>query len=110
MSFYQNISGIRHWLIISFGVPIYISLCTILLSGCSFFISSATVGMTKNLSWFWLIRHYPPSRLASFTFLTPFFGVFAGGLLLNEPMTSSLLLALVLVGVGIYLVNRPNAE
>jgi len=50
MSFYQNISSIRHWLIISFGVPIYISLCTILLSGCSFFISSATVGMTKNLS------------------------------------------------------------
>jgi len=65
------------------------------------------VAFITYLSWFWLIRHYPPSRLASFTFLTPLFGVLAGGLLLNEPITSSLLLALVLVGIGIYLVNRP---
>ncbi|MFC1828547.1 DMT family transporter [Thermodesulfobacteriota bacterium] len=68
------------------------------------------VAFITYLAWFWLIRHYPPSRLASFTFLTPLFGVLAGGLLLNEPITRSLLLALVLVGVGIYLVNRPVAE
>ena len=61
------------------------------------------------LAWFWLIRNYPPSRLASFTFLTPLFGVLAGGLLLNEPITRAMLLALVLVGTGIYLVNRPVA-
>ncbi|MBW1849324.1 MAG: DMT family transporter, partial [Deltaproteobacteria bacterium] len=29
------------------------------------------VAFITYLSWFWLIRHYPPSRLASFTFLTP---------------------------------------
>jgi drug/metabolite transporter (DMT)-like permease len=68
------------------------------------------VAFVTYLAWFWLIRHYPPSRLASFTFLTPLFGVLAGGLLLSEPITGGLLLALVLVGVGIYLVNRPNAE
>jgi len=50
MSFYQNISSIRHWRIILFAVPIYIILCTVLLSGCSFFISSATVDMTESLS------------------------------------------------------------
>jgi len=61
------------------------------------------------LAWFWLLRHYPASRLASFTFFTPLFGVIAGGLLLDEPITKSLLLALVLVGTGIYLVNRPKA-
>jgi drug/metabolite transporter (DMT)-like permease len=61
------------------------------------------------LAWFWLIRNYPPSRLASFTFLTPLFGVLAGGLLLNEPITRAMLLALVLVGMGIFLVNRPVA-
>ncbi len=65
------------------------------------------VAFITYLAWFWLIRHYPPSRLASFTFLTPFFGVIAGGLLLNEPITRNLLMALVLVGMGIYLVNRP---
>ena len=67
------------------------------------------VAFITYLAWFWLIRHYPPSRLASFTFLTPLFGVLAGGLLLDEPITGGLLLAMVLVGAGIYLVNRPNA-
>jgi drug/metabolite transporter (DMT)-like permease len=66
------------------------------------------VAFITYLAWFWLIRHYPPSRLASFTFLTPLFGVIAGGVLLNEPITGSLVLALVLVGMGIFLVNRPN--
>ncbi|MFH2219482.1 MAG: DMT family transporter [Pseudomonadota bacterium] len=68
------------------------------------------VAFVTYLAWFWLIRYYPPSRLASFTFLTPLFGVLAGGVLLNEPITQSLKLALVLVGFGIYLVNRPAAE
>lgn len=61
------------------------------------------------LAWFWLVRHYPASRLASFTFLTPLFGVLAGGVLLHEPITRLLLLALILVGTGICLVNRPDA-
>jgi len=67
------------------------------------------VAFITYLAWFWLIRHYPASRLASFTFLTPIFGVIAGGMLLNESITSVLLLALLLVGTGIYLVNRPPA-
>lgn len=68
------------------------------------------VAFITYLAWFWLIRNYPPSRLASFTFLTPLFGVLAGSLLLNEPITRALLLALVFVGTGIYLVNRPVAN
>ncbi|MFQ5595389.1 MAG: DMT family transporter [Anaerolineae bacterium] len=67
------------------------------------------VAFITYLAWFWLIAHYPASRLASFTFLTPLFGVLAGGALLDEAITSTLLLALVLVATGIYLVNRPAA-
>jgi len=67
------------------------------------------VAFITYLAWFWLIAHYPASRLASFTFLTPLFGVLAGGVLLNEAITSTLLLALALVGSGIFLVNRPAA-
>jgi drug/metabolite transporter (DMT)-like permease len=67
------------------------------------------VAFVTYLAWFWLVRSYPVSLLASFTFLTPLFGVLAGGLLLKEPITSRLLAALVLVGSGIYLVNRPPA-
>ena len=68
------------------------------------------VAFITYLAWFWLIRNYPPSRLASFTFCTPLFGVLAGGLLLKEPITAKLLIALVCVGLGIYLVNRPDKK
>jgi drug/metabolite transporter (DMT)-like permease len=64
------------------------------------------VAFVTYLAWFWLLRHYPPSQLASFTFLTPLLGVLAGHFLLNEPISSMLIISLVLVGVGIYLVNR----
>jgi drug/metabolite transporter (DMT)-like permease len=67
------------------------------------------VAFITYLAWFWLVRNYPASRLASFTFLTPLFGVIAGGMLLHESITIMLLVALVLVGTGIYLVNRPAA-
>ncbi|RJP20054.1 MAG: DMT family transporter [Deltaproteobacteria bacterium] len=65
------------------------------------------IAFITYLAWFWLVRHYPASRLASFTFLTPLFGVIAGGTILREPITGKLLIALMLVGTGIYLVNRP---
>ena len=69
------------------------------------------VASITYLVWFWLIRNYPPSRLASFTFLAPLIGVIAGGLLLNEPLTIRLIFALIFVGTGIYLINRPfNAK
>ena len=80
---------------------------TPLIVGCIVY-QTVWVAFITYLAWFWLIRHYPPSRLASFTFLTPLFGVLAGSLLLDEPITAGLLLALVLVGAGIYLVNRPT--
>lgn len=64
------------------------------------------VAFVTYLAWFWLVRHYPPSRLASFTFLTPLVGVLAGGFFLNEPISPMLIVSLVLVGTGIYLVNR----
>lgn len=85
-----------------------IVLMTPLIAGCLAY-QTVWVAFITYLAWFWLIRHYPASRLASFTFLTPLFGVLAGGVLLNEPITNLLLLSLVLVGTGIYLVNRPVA-
>jgi drug/metabolite transporter (DMT)-like permease len=85
-----------------------IVLITPLIVGCLVY-QTVGVAFITYLAWFWLVSRYPASRLASFTFLTPLFGVLAGGVLLNEPITNMLLLALVLVGTGIYLVNRPVA-
>jgi drug/metabolite transporter (DMT)-like permease len=65
------------------------------------------VAFASYLAWFWLISRYPAGRLSSFSFLTPLFGLLAGALLLNEPISGMLAAALLLVGIGIYLVNRP---
>jgi drug/metabolite transporter (DMT)-like permease len=65
------------------------------------------VAFASYLAWFWLISRYPAGRLSSFSFLTPLFGLLAGALVLGEPVGWALLLALLLVGVGIALVNRP---
>jgi len=64
------------------------------------------VAFITYIVWFWLIRKYPVFRIAPFTFLTPLFGVMAGAFFLGEPVTFFLICALVLVGTGIYLVNR----
>jgi drug/metabolite transporter (DMT)-like permease len=60
------------------------------------------------LVWFVLVRRYPPARLSVLSFLSPVFGVIFGHWLLDEPLTGSLIVALVLVALGIVLVNRPT--
>lgn len=59
------------------------------------------------LLWFWMVQRYPASGLASFTVLTPVFGVLLGGLLLGEPLGATIFLALALIVAGLVLVNRP---
>ncbi len=58
------------------------------------------------LVWFGLIRQYPATRLASFTLLTPVFGLLLGALLLGESISVRLVVALGAVAAGIVLVNR----
>ena len=67
---------------------------------------TVVVTFASYLVWFWLIRHYPATRISAFTLLTPVFGLLAGVALLGEPVTARLVLALVAVSCGIALVNR----
>jgi drug/metabolite transporter (DMT)-like permease len=67
---------------------------------------TVVVCFVSYLLWFWLIRHYPATRLSAFTLLTPVFGLFAGVWLLDEPLTPRLVVALAAVAGGIALVNR----
>jgi drug/metabolite transporter (DMT)-like permease len=64
------------------------------------------VCFASYLLWFWLIRHYPATPLASFTLLTPISGLLAGVLLLSEPITMRLVVALAAVTAGIAVVNK----
>jgi len=84
--------------------PLPTQLSTLAWSALAFQIVIVT--FMSYLVWFWLVRTYPATRLASFTMLTPIFGLLAGALLLGEPITTRLLIALVGVAGGIYLVNR----
>lgn len=61
------------------------------------------------LAWMWMLRHYPATQLSSFTFLAPLFALVFGVVLLDERLTTQLLVALGAVAAGIVLVNRKKA-
>ena len=58
--------------------------------------------------WFALIVRYSAARLSVFTFLAPLFGVAAGHVVLNDPLTPAFAVAVGLVAGGLLLVNRPQ--
>lgn len=67
------------------------------------------VTFASYLVWFWLVRHYPTTRVSAFLLLTPPFGLMAGVLMLGEPLTLRLAVAVAAVTAGIALVNRRPA-
>ena len=69
-------------------------------------LQTAIGAFASYLAWMWMLRHYPATRLSSFTFLTPLFALVLGVVWLGEPLTLQLVLALAGVAVGIVLVNR----
>jgi len=76
------------------------------LSAGSMVFQTVVVTFASYLAWFWLMRHYPATRIAAFTLLTPVAGLAFGVLLLNEPLTWRLVFALCTVGAGLVLINR----
>lgn len=61
------------------------------------------------LAWFWVLKIYPASDMAAFSFLSPVFGVLFGWWILDEHVSATILAALALVGLGIWLVaGRPR--
>jgi drug/metabolite transporter (DMT)-like permease len=77
-----------------------------LATGALLFQAVYVVAFTYIL-WFWLVRRYPAAGLASFAFLSPAFSVICGWLLLDEPLTWKIFLALGLIAAGLIIVNRP---
>lgn len=67
--------------------------------------ASIIVAFASYLTWFKLIHTYPVSQLAVFTFLSPFFGVVSGFVILGEQLTAGLIFGLLFVSGGIYLAN-----
>jgi len=63
------------------------------------------VAFASYLAWFWLLTRYLAARLSVMSFLTPMFGVLSGVLLLSDSLTARFVLAALLIGGGIVLVN-----
>ena len=66
---------------------------------------SVLVGFVSLLTWFWLLRRYLAGRLGVLSFMTPMFGVVAGVVFLDEPLTAYFTAGALLVAAGIALVN-----
>jgi drug/metabolite transporter (DMT)-like permease len=78
-----------------------------LLVWTSLLFQTVIVAGVSYVGWFWLVRHYPATRLSTFSFLAPVMGVLAGGLILGEPLSPTVFAALGLVGAGIAIANWP---
>ncbi|MFM6987036.1 MAG: DMT family transporter [Hydrogenophaga sp.] len=72
----------------------------------SVFLQTAVGAFASYLAWMWMLRHYPATQMSTFTFLTPLFALVFGVVLLGEPLTLQLVLALAGVAAGIVLVSR----
>ncbi|MES2143350.1 MAG: DMT family transporter [Pseudomonadota bacterium] len=62
------------------------------------------------ITWLWLFSIYPVSTVASFSFLTPVFSLLLGVVFFQESVSWLLAVGAALVGLGIFLVNRPRRD
>jgi drug/metabolite transporter (DMT)-like permease len=58
------------------------------------------------MSWQYLLAHHNASKLSVFFFAAPLLGMAMGVVLLGETPEPGLLVGSILVGAGIYIVNR----
>jgi drug/metabolite transporter (DMT)-like permease len=92
------------WLLFQRGQPVSLTPPVV----GAFAYQCVVVAFFSYVLWFWMIHRFPVSRLHAFTFFTPLFAVLLSGIILKEDITQLLWVGLSLVGMGIYLVNRPT--
>ncbi|MBT9491583.1 MAG: DMT family transporter [Paucibacter sp.] len=100
-----GVSGLGLCLAAAFSGETWPAAWSLRLSGLLLF-QTVIVSFASYLLWFWMVRHYPATRLATATLATPLFGLLAGAWLLDEQITPRLVLALVALGIGLVLVNQ----
>src|SRR6266850_1395593 len=62
--------------------------------------------LTAFSAYAWLLKHYPPTLVATHTYVNPIVAVLLGWALAGEKLTGSILLSMALAIVAISLVNR----
>jgi drug/metabolite transporter (DMT)-like permease len=69
---------------------------------------TAWVAVFTYVTWYALLQRNSANRLAALTFLTPLFGVAAGHLILNEPLTRWFVTAALMVTCGAFMPRVPD--
>jgi drug/metabolite transporter (DMT)-like permease len=62
--------------------------------------------LTAFSAYAWLLKHYPPTLVATHTYVNPIVAVLLGWAFAGEPMSASIVLAMILAVLAIWLVNR----
>jgi drug/metabolite transporter (DMT)-like permease len=101
-----GVSSVMAVPLLAFAGPVFRNVTFVPVAALAF--QAIYVVAVTYVVWFWIVRRYPAAGLSSFAFLTPVFGVLCGGLLLDEPLSIRIFLALALIGAGLIIVNRPQ--
>lgn len=67
---------------------------------------TVVVSAVSYLVWFRLVRTYAATRLSAFTLVTPIVALAAGALIVHEPLTPRIVVAVGCLSAGLLLVNR----
>lgn len=102
----QMVPGVAGFFLLSWWLEGPISLPVSLPVWVALLYQGFVVGGFGFVAWTLLLERYPASRLTSFQFTTPIFGVVFSALLLGEPLTAGVAFGTLLVGAGLCLANR----
>lgn len=84
--------------------PVPVGDINLTVAGALFYQSMVTAAF-GFVAWSFFLKIYGAVTTQSFIFIMPISGVLLGGLVLGEPLTGNILVALVLIGTGIAVVN-----
>jgi len=103
-----------------YGISLFFSLSLLFESAESYRLSAAVIGAVLYqglviagfgfVTWVYLLQRYSASKLASFQFSIPVFGVVLGWFFLGEAVTWRLGLGMCLVTLGIYAVSSSDRD
>ncbi|MBR9828987.1 MAG: DMT family transporter [Oceanospirillales bacterium] len=71
-------------------------------------LQAVLIALASYLTWFWLLKRYLASRMATFVFITPLLGVVFGVMILDEVLSTSFVSGGLMVLTGIFLVSAKD--
>lgn len=77
-------------------------------TGLNMAFQAIAIALISYLTWFWLLKRYLASRMATFVFVTPLMGVILGKWILDEVLSPGFVTGGLMVLAGIFLVSAKD--